>query len=109
MLLQYQSSSITWNPQPLYVSIQNRFGCIRTVKIRFTTKTFCLLESHQGFHLRLWAAQRASRAQLVLLGWLLQYKHDQGAHSVSQIEWLKALSHNTERLSLTSHSTSFLC
>lgn len=42
MLLQYQSFSMTWNPQPLCVSIQNRFGCIRTVKIRFTMKTFCL-------------------------------------------------------------------
>lgn len=33
--------------------------------------------------MRLWAAQRASRAQLMLLGWLLQYKHNQGAHCLA--------------------------
>lgn len=42
MLLQYQSFSMTWNPEPLCMSIQNRFGCIRMVKIRFTTRTSCL-------------------------------------------------------------------
>lgn len=56
--------------------------------------------------MRLWAAQRASRAQLVLLGWLLQYKHNQGAHSVSQIELVEGtVSQHRTCLSLTSHST----
>lgn len=42
MLLLYQSSSMTWKPQPLCMFIQNGLDCIRTVKMRFTMKTFGL-------------------------------------------------------------------
>lgn len=108
LLLQYQSFPMTWKWQPLCMSIQNGFDCIRTVKIRFTTKTFGLSKipsrvSHEA------EDSTAGIKDLAGIAGTAPTKQTGSGSSQSTCladkSWLKALSHNTERACLSPATT----